>query len=146
MLLKIIKLARSTYYYHLKQLDQNDKDYDIKAEIQAIFTEHKGNYGYRRMTLELRNRGIVINHKRVQRLMKVLGLTARIRQSTSKRISENRVANLAEKLVGLAKQSYSAVSKTSPMIEEVRYYAQELLRLSERRQVVLNDMVALAQL
>ena len=63
MLLKIIKLARSTYYYHLKQLDQNDKDYDIKAEIQAIFTEHKGNYGYRRMTLELRNRGIVINHK-----------------------------------------------------------------------------------
>lgn len=68
MLLKIIKLARSTYYYHLKQLDQNDKDYDIKAEIQAIFTEHKGNYGYRRMTLELRNRGIVINHKRVQRL------------------------------------------------------------------------------
>ena len=30
------------------------------------------------------------------------------------------------------------------MLEEVRYYAQELLRLSERRQVVLNDMVALA--
>ena len=32
--LKIIKLARSTYYYHLKQLDQSDKDYDIKTEIQ----------------------------------------------------------------------------------------------------------------
>ena len=31
------------------------------------------------------------------------------------------------------------------MLEEVRYYVQELLRLSERRQVVLNDMVALAQ-
>ena len=31
------------------------------------------------------------------------------------------------------------------MLEEVRSYAQELLRLSERRQVVLNDMVALAQ-
>ena len=61
ILLKIIKLARSTYYYHLKQLDQNDKDYDVKVEIQAIFTEHKGNYGYRRMTLELRNRGFVVN-------------------------------------------------------------------------------------
>jgi len=45
ILLKIIKLARSTYYYHLKQLDKNDKDDDVKAEIQAIFTEHKGNYG-----------------------------------------------------------------------------------------------------
>ena len=31
------------------------------------------------------------------------------------------------------------------MMEEVRYYAQELLRLSERRRVVLNNMVALAQ-
>ena len=74
MLLKIIKLARSTYYYHLKQLDQSDKDDQVKAEIQSIYTEHKGNYGYRRMTLELRNRGIVINHKRVQRLMHDAGL------------------------------------------------------------------------
>ena len=68
-----------------------------------------------------------------------------IRQSTSKRISEKRVAYLADKLVELANKSYCAAKKTSPMMEEVRYYAQELLRLSERRQVVLNDMVALAQ-
>ena len=80
ILLKIIKLARSTYYYQLKQLDKSDKNHDIKDEIQAIFTEHKGNYGYRRMTLELRNRGFVVNHKKVQRLMKVLGLSARIRR------------------------------------------------------------------
>ena len=45
ILLKAIKLARSTYYYHLKQLDKPDKDQKLKAEIQAIFTEHKGNYG-----------------------------------------------------------------------------------------------------
>lgn len=68
-----------------------------------------------------------------------------IRQSTSKRISEKRIAYLTDKLIKLAKQSFCAVKKTSPMLEEVRYYAQEWLRLSERRQVVLNDMVALAQ-
>ena len=68
-----------------------------------------------------------------------------IRQSTSKRISEKRIAYLTDKLIKLAKQSFCAVKKTSPMLEEVRYYAQQLLRLSERRQVVLNDMVALAQ-
>ena len=67
------------------------------------------------------------------------------RQSTSKRISEKRIAYLTDKLIKLAKQSFCAVKKTSPMLEEVRYYAQELLRLSERRRVVLNDMVALAQ-
>ncbi|CTG40339.1 rve domain protein, partial [Streptococcus pneumoniae] len=48
LLLKAIKLARSTYYYHLKQLDKPDKDQELKAEIQSIFIEHKGNYAYRR--------------------------------------------------------------------------------------------------
>ncbi|CJB52890.1 degenerate transposase (Orf2) [Streptococcus pneumoniae] len=47
ILLKAIKLARSTYYYHLKQLDKPDKDQELKAEIQSIFIEHKGNYAYR---------------------------------------------------------------------------------------------------
>ncbi|VIP16224.1 degenerate transposase (Orf2) [Streptococcus pneumoniae] len=69
-LLKSIKLARSTYYYHLKQLDKTDKDQELKAEIQSIFIEHKGNYAYRRIYLELRNRGYLVNHKRVQHLMK----------------------------------------------------------------------------
>ena len=78
ILLKIIKLARSTYYYHLKQLNEVDKNQAIKVEIQSIYDEHKGNYGYRRITLELRNHGYVVNHKKVQRLMKALGLTARI--------------------------------------------------------------------
>ena len=68
-----------------------------------------------------------------------------VRQSTSKRISEKRIAYLTDKLIKLAKQSFCAVKNTSPMLEEVRYYAQELLRLSEHRQVVLDDMVALAQ-
>ncbi|HEW0324373.1 TPA: transposase, partial [Streptococcus pneumoniae] len=80
LLLKVIKLARSTYYYHLKQLDKPDKDQELKAEIQSIFIEHKGNYTYRRIYLELRNRGYLINHKRVQGLMKVLNLQAKMRQ------------------------------------------------------------------
>ena len=80
ILLKAIKLARSTYYYHLKQLDKPDKDQELKAEVQLIFIEHKGNYGYRRVHLELRNRGYLVNHKRVQRLMKVLNLQAKMRQ------------------------------------------------------------------
>lgn len=68
-----------------------------------------------------------------------------IRQSTSKRISDKRVAYLVEKLTALANQSYCAVKKTSPIMEEVRYYGKELLRLSEQRQTVLDQMVELAQ-
>ena len=80
ILLKIIKLARSTYYYHLKQLNLEDKNQAVKNEIETIYNEHKGNYGYRRITLELRNRGFIVNHKKVQRLMKMLRLRARIRR------------------------------------------------------------------
>lgn len=99
ILLKIIKLARSTYYYQLKQLGKSDKNHDIKDEIQAIFTEHKGNYGYRRMTLELRNRGFVVNHKKVQRLMKILGLSARIRRKCKYSSYQGEVGKKADNLI-----------------------------------------------
>ena len=99
ILLNIIKLARSTYYYQLKQLDKSDKNHDIQAEIQAIFTEHKGNYGYRRMTLELRNRGYIVNHKKVQRLMRVLGLSARIRRKRKYSSYQGEIGKKADNLI-----------------------------------------------
>ena len=49
-------------------------------EIQAIYDEHEGNYEYRRITLELRNRGFVVNQKKVQRLINLLGLSSQIRR------------------------------------------------------------------
>ena len=99
ILLKIIKLARSTYYYHLKQLGQTDKDQDLKAEIQSIYREHKGNYGYRRIHLELRNRGYSVNHKKVQRLMKVLGLVARIRRKRKYSSYQGEIGKKANNLI-----------------------------------------------
>ena len=99
ILLNIIKLARSTYYYHLKQLNQVDKDQAIKVEIQAIYDEHKGNYGYRRMTLELRNRGYIVNHKKVQRLMRVLALTARIRRKRKYSSYQGEIGKKADNLI-----------------------------------------------
>ena len=99
ILLKAIKLARSTYYYHLKQLEKPDKDQELKAEIQSIFIEHKGNYGYRRIHLELRNRGYLVNHKRVQRLMKVLNLQAKMRQKRKYSSHKGDVGKKAENLI-----------------------------------------------
>ena len=99
ILLKAIKLARSTYYYHLKQLDKPDKDQELKAEVQLIFIEHKGNYGYRRIHLELRNRGYLVNQKRVQRLMKVLNLQAKVRQKRKYSSHKGDVGKKAENLI-----------------------------------------------
>ncbi|CYK53355.1 IS3 family transposase [Streptococcus pneumoniae] len=99
LLLKSIKLARWTYYYHLKQLDKTDKDQELKAEIQSIFIEHKGNYAYRRIYLELRNRAYLVNHKRVQGLMKVLNLQAKMRQKRKYSSHKGDVGKKAENLI-----------------------------------------------
>ena len=98
ILLNIIKLARSTYYYHLKKLNQVDKNQSIKVEIQAIYDEHKGNYGYRRITFELRNRGFVVNQKKVQRLMKLLGLSSQIRRKRKYSSYQGEVGKKADNL------------------------------------------------
>ncbi|MEK5486030.1 IS3 family transposase [Lysinibacillus sp. FSL M8-0355] len=78
-LFKVAKLKKSTYYYHLQKWVKPDKYQAIKERIQILFHYHKGRYGYRRICLALRNEGILINHKAVQRLMKELGLKGTVR-------------------------------------------------------------------
>ena len=51
------------------------------------------------ITLELRNRGFVVNHKKVQRLMKVLGLTARIRRKRKYSSYQGEVGKKADNLI-----------------------------------------------
>ena len=72
-------MARSTYFYHQKPCSQVDKYADVKQQIQVIYHQHKGRYGYRRITLALRHLGHLLNHKCVQRLMQKMGLKSRIR-------------------------------------------------------------------
>ena len=78
-LIQIAKLPRATYYYHIKQMARPDKYAAIKAQILQIYEENKKRVGYRRVTLELHNQNIHINHKTVQRIMRDLGLFCRVR-------------------------------------------------------------------
>jgi transposase InsO family protein len=43
---------------------------DVRSEIQKIIVAHDGRYGYRRITAELRRRGMLVNHKRVARIIR----------------------------------------------------------------------------
>ena len=67
-------MSKSSYYYTVKVLEKDEEDIEIKERITSIYNENKGRYGYRRITLVLKSQGEAINHKRVKRLMKVLGL------------------------------------------------------------------------
>lgn len=72
-------MARSSYYYYEKRSKASDKYKDVKDLIKQIYNDHKGRLGYRRITLVIRQKGIIINHKTVLRLMKLLGLKSLIR-------------------------------------------------------------------
>ena len=98
-LLSIAQLPRSTYYYHAKQMLKEDKYSEIKNQITKISHENRGCYGYRRITAELSNRGYVINHKTVQRLMKEIGVICRVRMKKY-RSYKGEVGKIASDLLG----------------------------------------------
>ena len=79
LLIEISGLPRATYYYQARRMGEADKDMKVKEQITKIYHEHKGRLGYRRITLELQNSGNNLNHKKVQRLMRQLGLICRVR-------------------------------------------------------------------
>ncbi len=61
-------------------LKADDKYADLKQRIRDIYHQHKGRYGYRRITQALKNEDLKHNHKLIARLMSELKLTARIRR------------------------------------------------------------------
>jgi len=83
-LVALADIPRSTYYDLVKKKNRPDPDADLKAEIQVIYNEHEGRYGYRRIRDELANGGQKVNHKKVQRIMKELGLKCIVRMKKYK--------------------------------------------------------------
>ncbi|AMQ00184.1 hypothetical protein AY601_3559 [Pedobacter cryoconitis] len=73
-------MARSSFYYHLKTKSILRKHDTAQDQIKKIYHRHKGRYGYRRITLEMKNKGCIINHKTVSKLMGRLELKSLIRR------------------------------------------------------------------
>ena len=72
--LQLLKVPRSSYYYHSRRaVGRVAGDERAKDEIMDIYMETPF-YGIPRLTAELKRRGIKVNHKRVRRLHKELGL------------------------------------------------------------------------
>ena len=76
-LCKIAGITRSTYYFEINKKDSDDKNGLIIQHIKDIFIRHHRNYGVRRVYHELKNSGVNVNHKKVQRIMRKFNLTAR---------------------------------------------------------------------
>ena len=88
-------MARSTYYYYVRN-PAKDKYEAEKTEIELIFAQHKGRYGYRRILAIMRSNGYCINHKTVQKLMKNLGLKGKQRKNERYHSYKGEVGRVAD--------------------------------------------------
>ena len=70
---QLLSLTRSNLYY-AGQLE-NPENLSIMEAIDRQYLKTPF-YGIRKMTVELNNQGLLVNHKRVQRLMRLMGLVA----------------------------------------------------------------------
>ena len=91
-------MARSTYYYYLKQKEK-DKYESEKKDILEIYNAHKGRYGYRRICLEIRAKGYTINHKTVLKLIKSLNLRGKQSKNGKYHSYKGEVGKVADNLL-----------------------------------------------
>jgi putative transposase len=73
---QLAQVSRASFYRSLQQQEPEREEMELRAAIQQIFLEHRRRYGYRRVSQELRRRGLLVNRKRVQRLMQTDNLLA----------------------------------------------------------------------
>ena len=89
-------LPRSDYYYWKNRIDPDTKNSDLMDAITTIYANSRKRYGYRRITLQLKNEGWTVNHKAVKRLMsklKLYGITPRAKYKSYKGDFNGKVNN-----------------------------------------------------
>jgi putative transposase len=69
-------VSRASYYRHWETVAPDEAKMAVRACIQTVVLTHHRRYGYRRVAVDLRRQGMVINHKRVLRIMREDNLLA----------------------------------------------------------------------
>jgi putative transposase len=73
---QLAQVSRAGFYRSLQDRTPVQEEMEVRATIQAIAVAHRRRYGYRRITAELRRRGLLVNHTRVSRIMREDNLLA----------------------------------------------------------------------
>jgi putative transposase len=86
--------------------------------ISEIYQQYKKRYGYRRITAELRSRGIMVNHKRTSRLMTKLGYAGeypRKKRGSYRKVAETLISE------NILEQKFSAEGKNKIWVGDITY-------------------------
>ena len=135
-LLSVLDISKSNYY---KYYQTTDKDYYEYLLIKEIFDESRGTYGYRRIEKGLLKKwGLIMNHKKIQRIMKKYNLrpqyTKRIKNQAYKRIEANVKPNLVKRRFNpIEKNKIWTTDITYLIFNGKRAYLSTILDLYDRK-------------
>jgi len=73
---QLVPVSRASFYRSLQEQRPVEEEIEVRSAIQQIAVEHRRRYGYRRISAELRRRGMLVNHKRAARIMREDNLLA----------------------------------------------------------------------
>ncbi|QYK67461.1 IS3 family transposase ISRso11 [Paenibacillus sp. S02] len=137
----MFKVSRSGYYAYLKRKAE-DKDHELKKVIQALYAKYDGKYGYRQLQLFLlQEHGLLINHKKVLRIMQELGLRSKIRRKHRNNYAPSVRERVAESLL---QQHFQADAPNQKWVTDITQYsvADTWLYLSAIKDLFNNEIIA----
>jgi transposase InsO family protein len=73
---QLARVSRAGFYRFLREHLPREEETEVRSTIQQVALQHRHRYGYRRVTAELKRRGLLVNHKRVARIMREDNLLA----------------------------------------------------------------------
>ncbi|WP_258866821.1 IS3 family transposase [Actinobacillus ureae] len=113
ILLPLTGLKRSTFFYHLPP--KIDKNAVMRQKVIEIYQDNDGNYGYRRITLKLRDFFGAINHKRIQGIMQQLDLKGKCKQRKY-RYYQGEVGKITENVL---QQDFHATALNEKLVTDI---------------------------
>jgi putative transposase len=72
----LAEVSRASFYRSLKERAPEEEDVEVRSAVHQVVLEHRRRYGSRRVTAALRRRGMMVNRKRVARIMQEDNLLA----------------------------------------------------------------------
>jgi putative transposase len=140
----VVGIPEATYHYHVKNFGKEDPDTELKERITYLFQAFHERYGYKRITNELQKLGYCINHKKVYRLMRELGLKCVkfIRKSRKYNSYKGNVGKIAKNRLARRFNTPIPLQKLVTDITEFKCLGEEKLYLNPILDLYNGEIIA----
>jgi transposase InsO family protein len=137
---EFFQVSRSGYYQFLRKQGEAARDQALADQIRQCQNEARSTYGYRRVGIWLKRKGILANHKAVLRIMNKYGLLSQIRRKRKYR----QMGEQLHRYPNLLNRQFASDRPNQKWVTDISYIQtpQGTLYLSVIRDLFDNSIVA----